>query len=310
MKKEAINRMFDTDFKIPSNWKEGIAFDQNPYPSILVDVTARCNMQCKFCYYPNHDQADMTTDQFQHLCRSLPFPVLIKLAGGEPTLHPQLPEFIQAAVEHQHRIYICSNGMKYRDPSFMQSLEPLKYLPAGFGLGLSMDGGTKNAKAYETITGRDCLNDKLEAFEALVEHGHSRVSLTAIIVRGFNEDVIPQLIELAKKNPSTVGYLHFRNAGKVGAFVETEPYTIEEIKELTASHFSEKEFAPACLGEVYCPAETGRTCCYRFRPTRRLQISLIEFVSDRATQCPKRGRVVLGEDRIFPLFHSIRDEMV
>ena len=309
MKKESINRMFDTDFKIPAHWRKGIPFNQNPYPSILVDVTARCNMQCKFCYYPNHDHADMTVDQFQHLCRSLPSPTIIKLAGGEPTLHPQLPEFIRAAVEHQHRIYICSNGMKYRDPAFMKSLEPLKALPSDFGLGLSMDGGTENANAYETITGRDCLSDKLEAFESLVKHSCSRVSLTAIIVRGFNEDVIPQLIDLAKKDPNIVRYIHFRNAGKVGAFVETEPYTIEELKGLTASHFSEKEFAPACLGEVYCPVETGRTCCYRFRPTRRLQISLIEFVSDQAAQCPKRGRVMLGEDRIFPLFHSIRDEM-
>ncbi|MBI9020573.1 MAG: radical SAM protein [Verrucomicrobia bacterium] len=309
MKKSALNRMVDIHFEIPTDWKNGVPFDQNPYPSVLVDITSRCNMRCKFCYYPEQDQADISLERFRHLCGALPFPVLMKLAGGEPTLHPQLPEIIQIAVEHKHRIYVCSNGMKYRDPDFMESLQPLKKLPAGFGLGLSMDGGTENAKAYELITGRDCLNDKLEAFQALAQNSHSKVSLTAIIVRGLNEDVIPQLVDLAKNNPDTVGYLHFRNAGKVGAFVDTEPYSLEEIKALTQPYFSEEEFAQACLGEVHCPPGNGRTCCYRFRPNRRLQISLIEFVSDRAANCPKRGRVVLGEDRIFPLFHSIRNEI-
>ena len=309
MKRGALQRMVDTDFFIPKNWEEGIAFHQNPYPSVLVDVTARCNMQCKFCYFPAHPEPDITVEHFKHLCSSLPAPVLIKLAGGEPTLHPQLTELVRIAIEYKHRIYICSNGLRYCEPGFMQSLEPLKKLSAGFGLGLSMDGGTEHAEAYERITGKDCLKDKLAAFEAIVKHGHSRVSLTAIIVRDFNEDVIGQLTNLAKKYPETVGYLHFRNAGKVGAFTETEPYTIEELKKITSQYFTEEEFAPACMGEIHCPPETGKTCCYRFRPTRKLQISLIEFVSDRAAQCPKRGRVVLGSDRIHPLFHSIRTEM-
>jgi molybdenum cofactor biosynthesis enzyme MoaA len=309
MTHDRINKLFETDYVVPKSWQQGVPYDQNPYPSILVDITARCNMLCNFCYYTDRTVPDMSPVQFEKFCRSLPEPVLIKLAGGEPTLHPKLPEFIRISSAYSHRIYICSNGMRYNDPAFMETLRPLQKNHIPFGLGLSMDGGTKHAEAYRLITGKDCLKDKLDAFKALIAYGHNRVSLTAIIIRGFNEDVIPQLIELAKQHPRTVGYLHFRNAGRFGAFVETEPYSIEELKEITARYFTPKEFAPACIGEVHCPPETGRTCCFRFRPTRRLQISLIEFASERSAQCPKRGRVILGDERVYPLFHSIRNEM-
>jgi len=306
---DRINKLFETDFVVPESWQQGVAYEQNPYPSILVDITARCNMRCNFCYYTDRTVPDMSLAQFERFCGSLPEPVLIKLAGGEPTLHPQLPEFIRIATSWRHRIYACSNGIRYNDPAFMASLRPLQQDHIPFGLGLSMDGGTEHAEAYRLITGKDCLQDKLKAFQALEANGHTRVSLTAIIVRGFNEDVIPQLLELAKRHPKTVGYLHFRNAGRFGAFVDTEPYVMEELKAITARHFTPGEFAPAGVGEVHCPPESGRTCCYRFRPTRRLQISLIEFASVRSARCPKRGRVILGDERIYPLFHSIRSEM-
>lgn len=309
MKRTQLNKLFQTDHTIQTSWRKGIPWAQNPYPSVLVDITARCNMTCNYCYYRDRTDEDMSTEQFERLCASLPEPILIKLAGGEPTLHADLPEFIRIAAKYHHRLYICSNGMRYQEASFMNTLRPLQDCGISFGLGLSMDGGTRHTEAYKRIAGRDCIEDKLAAFNALVRYGHSRVSLTAIIVRDFNEDVIPQLIELAQKHPGVVGYLHFRNAGKVGSFIDTEPYTLDELKEITARHFTEKEFAPACVGEVFCPPESGRACCYRFRPTRRLQISLIEFVSDQAAQCPKRGRIVLGDDRIYPLFHSIREEL-
>lgn len=309
MAHDRLNKLFETDYIVPESWKDGVPCDQNPYPSILMDITARCNMRCNFCYYKDRQVDDMPVEQFEWFCKTLPEPVLLKLAGGEPTLHPQLTELIRISQKYGHRLYICSNGMRYKEPDFMESLKPLQEGGLPFGLGLSMDGGTEHAEAYRVIAGRDCLDDKLAAFNALVEYGHARVSLTAIIVRGFNEEVIPQLIELSRQHPKTVGYVHFRNAAKVGSFVETEPYSIEELKELTAPYFTPEEFAPACIGEIHCPPESGRTCCYRFRPTRKLQISLVEFVSDRAAQCPKRGRMVLGDDRVYPLFHSIREEM-
>jgi molybdenum cofactor biosynthesis enzyme MoaA len=188
----------------------------------------------------------------------------------------------------------------------MNSLRELRKSGAAFSLGISMDGGYANRHAYEVINGCDCLQKKLDAFNSLVSNGLGRVCLTAIIVRGLNEDVIPQLITLAKKHSKTVRYIHIRNAGKVGAWLDTEPYSINETKELVRQYFSEEEFRPNCVRELCCPPDSGNECCYRFRPTNRLQISLIEFNSERSTKCPKRGRLINNSCMIQPLFQSMR----
>ena len=247
----------------------------------------------------------MRLEDFKTLCSTLPSPVLMKLSGGEPTLHPQLGKFIKIAHSYGHLVYIISNGLRYREPELLNSLIRIKESGARFSSGISMDGGAANRQAYEVINGGDYLQAKLDAFHALVDSGLTRICLTAVIVRGLNEDVIPQLVELALKHPKTVRYIHIRNAGNVGRFDETESYNIYDLKKMTSALFTEEKFKEGCVGEIHCPPESGRDCCYRFRPTPRLQISLLEFFSEKAAHCPKRGRVKVGSDKIEPLFFSM-----
>ncbi len=280
-------------------------FINNPFQSLVVDVTNRCNMACGYCYNPERLPVDMPLEDFERLCSTLPSPVLMKLSGGEPTLHPDLPRFIKIAHSYGHLVYIISNGLRYNEPEFLDSLVKIKQSGARFSSGISMDGGYANRRAYEVINSGDYLQEKLNAFQALVDSGLTRICLSAIIVRGFNEDVIPQLVELALKNPKAVRYIHIRNAGNVGRWEETEPYKIDDIKRMTRDLFTEEQFEQRCVAELHCSPTSGRDCCYRFRPTPRLQISLLEFFTKQASLCPKRGRVKVGSDRIEPLFLSM-----
>ena len=72
--------------------------------------------------------------------------------------------------------------------------------------------------------------------------------------------------------------------------------------------FSNEALRPRCIGEVHCPPDSGRKCCYRFRPTPRLQVSIVDFVSPESVECPKRGRLRNGQDRIEPCFRSIAED--
>jgi len=281
------------------------AIDENPFTSLLVDITDRCNMSCRFCYHSQSDRPDMSLSAFEDLCARLPFPVALKLAGGEPTLHPALEEFIHTGVRHGHTVYVASNGLRYAEPDFVSILVKIRDSGTHFCLGLSMDGGWRNRRAYRAINGTDCLATKRAAFAALVNHKPGRVCLTAMVIRNLNEDVIPQILALANKHPDVVRYVHFRNAVSLGGALSSAPYTIKELKDLVGRYFTPIQMQPACLGEPHCPPESGRTCCCRFRPTPRLQVSLIEFVSPRSVWCPQRGRLVLGEDRIRPCFASM-----
>ncbi|MCE5195158.1 MAG: radical SAM protein [Nitrospiraceae bacterium] len=293
-----------SDIKTNNNLLE-YSFKENPFESLYVDITKRCNMECSYCFNPERSPEDMPLKDFELLCSSLPFPVMIKLSGGEPTLHPEFPEFIKTAFKYGHRIYVISNGLRYTEPGFLDILMKIKRSGVRFSIGISMDGGYANRHAYEMINGRDCMQLKLDSFKAMVNSGLGRMSLTAIILRGLNEDVIPQLIELALKNDRSIRYVHFRNAGNVGRHKETKPYSIEELKDMTRVLFNEHQFQQRCIGESHCSLETGRNCCYRFRPTDRLQISLLEFYTEKAFLCHKRGRIKVGSRKIEPLFFSM-----
>lgn len=276
--------------------------EENPFVSLGVDLTYRCNMNCTYCYNPIRSFADMDLSYFEEVCRRLPNYVQFKFLGGEPTLHPDFMGFILAARSRKHEVTILSNGKRYTEPDFVKALADLD---ARFILGLSLDGGASRDDVYYRINNEHCLHWKMKALETLDKHFPGRVELSAIIVRGLNEEVVPELLQLANRYPRVVRYIHFRVAAEVGRWAKTAPYTLEELKEIVRPHFTEEQFQPQCLWEIHCPPGQGCEACYRFRPTPRLQISLIEFATPRAASCHKRGKLVDREFRVQPFFENI-----
>jgi molybdenum cofactor biosynthesis enzyme MoaA len=276
--------------------------EENPFESLGVDLTYRCNMSCTFCYNPLRSLADMELSYFEEVCRRLPRYVHFKFLGGEPTLHPDLLGFIRAARSRRHEVTILSNGRRFTDPDFVRALADLD---ARFILGLSLDGGASRDDVYSRINNERCLRWKMQALETLDRHFPGRVEISAIIVRGLNEDVVPQLLELAERHRRIVRYIHFRTAAKAGRWDETIPYTLEELREIVRPHFTAERFRPQCLWETHCPPEQGCGACYRFRPTARLQVSLVEFATPRAASCPKRGKLVDRRFLVQSFFENI-----
>ena len=68
--------------------------EENPFESLGVDLTYRCNMSCTYCYNPIRSLADMDLSYFEEVCRRLPGCVPFKFLGGKPTLHPDFMGFI------------------------------------------------------------------------------------------------------------------------------------------------------------------------------------------------------------------------
>jgi molybdenum cofactor biosynthesis enzyme MoaA len=275
--------------------------EENPFVSLGVDLTYRCNMNCTYCYNPIRSFADMDLAYFEEVCRRLPRYVQFKFLGGEPTLHPDFMDFIRTARRHKHEVTVLSNGRRYTEPGFVEALADLD---ERFILGLSLDGGASRDDVYCRINNEHCLRWKMEALETLEKHFPGRVELSAIIVRGLNEDVIPELLQLADRY-RVVRYIHFRVAAKAGRWAETEPYTLEGLKEIVRPYFTEEQFQPRCLWEIHCEPGQGCGGCYRFRPTSRLQISLIEFATPRVASCFQRGQLVDREFRVQSFFEKI-----
>ncbi len=276
--------------------------EENPFESLAADLTYRCNMECRYCYNPVRSFPDMELDYFEEACRRLPAPVTFKFLGGEPTLHPDLFEFMRAAARHGHQIIILSNGMRYTEIDFVKALADLD-IP--YCLGISLDGGHSRRDVYRAINNSDCLEWKMRALDTLEKHWSGRLCISAIIVRDLNEGVIPELLEIAERYRRIVRYIHIRTAGRAGRYDETTPYALEELKELVCADFTDEQFSPRCVWEIHCPPETGCGGCYRFRPSHRLQISLIETITPRALTCHKRGKLIDREFVVQSMFENI-----
>jgi molybdenum cofactor biosynthesis enzyme MoaA len=274
----------------------------NPYENIYVDLTYRCNMRCNYCYNPDRTTKDMDIGYFEEVCRRLPGPVSFRFVGGEPTLHPELINFIITAKKHGHHVSVVSNGLNFNNDSFM---ERLGSLDVAFATAITMNGGYSRRDAYIAIDNKDCLEEKLSALENLRKFNIGRVTIACIVVRGINESVIGELIDLASNYSGIVRYIHFRTAAKVGRWTDTDPYTMPELKELVRPHFTLSEFLPQCLNEISCQPDSGMDCCYRFRPTRRLQVSLIEFATGKSASCKKRGQLLFEGFIVQPYFANM-----
>lgn len=93
------------------------------YPqSFAIELTHRCNLECKYCYGDYKRSSGLFLD----------FPVIvdifnemkdngvitIELTGGEPLLHPNFKEILLLALKSFSRVNILSNGVLFTDDIF------------------------------------------------------------------------------------------------------------------------------------------------------------------------------------------------
>ena len=123
------------------------------YAGHLIDVTTRCNLSCKYCYFAVGNE-DVPTAEVVNECMVNSGPFI--LTGGEPTLRPDLPEIIQKC-SCIGPTYFLTNGTGLLDPDYLMACNEHVFKYNGFsGIGLS----------YHAEFGRfDEVMDTLRAYE-------------------------------------------------------------------------------------------------------------------------------------------------
>ena len=82
-----------------------------------ISITLRCNLSCKYCFASGaHEQsslADMSIDTFRQALAFLERSHIgeIRLLGGEPSIHPLFPFFIEEALKTNRPIHLFTNGI-------------------------------------------------------------------------------------------------------------------------------------------------------------------------------------------------------
>ena len=186
--------------------------EENPFETVMVDVTHRCQMACANCYVPNRDIPDMDIARLEACLAALPERVNLRLIGAEPTMRRDLPEIVSMARRRGHRVVLSTNGLRLARRSYVQELRDagLRHVYISFN-------GADNDDWYEAIDGMRCARKKMAAVENIVGL-RMTVNTGTILVRGLNEEAIARVHRFVTGLEPRTAVLRFKNVGAVGRY--------------------------------------------------------------------------------------------
>jgi uncharacterized radical SAM superfamily Fe-S cluster-containing enzyme len=165
----------------------------------VITITSSCNLDCPICYVYNKNENAffMGREEFgqilSHLVQgSLGGTLeLLNLTGGEPTLHPELLDFLaMARAAGIHRVSLCTNGIKLaRDEALVAKLAEL-----GARIALSFDSFEEEADYV--LQGAHLVELKLRCLE-LLEKYDVDTTLIPVMTRGVNEAEVGRILQFA-----------------------------------------------------------------------------------------------------------------
>ena len=214
----------------------------------IIEVNTACNLNCPVCFANagigfsiTLAQAEGMLDRFIEIEGD---PEVIQFSGGEPTIHPQLLDMIQAAQDRGVRqVMVNTNGVRIaRDDKFLESLARLKPV-----IYFQFDGLRR--ETYRTIRGEDLLDTKLKALDRMHQAGLDAV-IVAAIEHGVNVDEVGALLEFGLDHPAVRGAV-FQPVTHVGRHIDFDPMqrvtipdVIHGIVEQTKGRFVLEDFVP------------------------------------------------------------------
>jgi len=245
--------------------ERGCPFDCGPCASHqqkvylpVIPITSACNLDCPICYTVNRNEGAhrLNREQLQAILERLahdhPGLDIINFTGGEPTLHPELPELLeQCHAAGISRLTISTNGLRLLDEAYLQRLAALD---ARIVLSLdSFDPATDQA-----LLGANTVKAKLAVLDLLEKHDVATTILPAVAL-GLNDREVPALLDLVLTRPNIrsleLHTLAFTGQGGVG-FDRRARITIPDLHRIidaaTGGRIRAHDFVPSPLAHPHC----------------------------------------------------------
>jgi len=225
---------------------------------VLLNVTDRCNLQCRFCLA---DQDNNSADPpLEEILLSLPKIVekgksLVQLSGGEPTMRDDLPHIVRAIKEAgAGYVQLNSNGIRLgEDKEYVKELAQ-----AGLSFVFMQFDGT-NDTINLSLRGKGLLKIKQQAIDNCAEYNIG-VTLVPTLVRSVNTENIGELVRYAISQSPKVRGIHFQPVSYFGRIPEkpsgqdriTLDELIHEIECQTTGLVKSEDLLPSCCDHPLC----------------------------------------------------------
>lgn len=219
--------VYNTPVKWGCPYDCGLCTDHEQHSCLtLVEVTDACNLECPICYagsgparqtYRSLAEVEGMLDA---VVRNEGEPDVVQISGGEPTIHPQFFEILDAAKRRPIKhLMVNTNGIRIaNEPGFAERLA--SYMP-GFEVYLQFDSLREGP--LKELRGVDLRAVRRNALERLNALGIS-TNLVVVVKRGSNDDELGEIIDFALKQPCVRG-ITFQPIQAAGRLEEFDPAT-------------------------------------------------------------------------------------
>ncbi|MCE5202531.1 MAG: GTP 3',8-cyclase MoaA [Synergistaceae bacterium] len=177
---------------------------------VRISVTDRCNFRCTYCMPPEGVKCLAHSDIMRYEEISLLCGALwdlgvrkFRFTGGEPLVRKDLVPFLTKLTEQLPgiKIALTTNGSLLGQ--YAESLAEIKL----HSLNISLD--TLNAEKFASITRLGSLDAVIEGIRAASKAGIRNIKLNAVLIRGFNDGEIGDLLRFSKEEGLLLRIIEF-----------------------------------------------------------------------------------------------------
>ncbi len=228
---------FNTPIKYGCPYDCGLCPDHEQHSCLtLIEVTDKCNLTCPVCYSESSPRRgphrDLKQIEFMLDCvvRNEGEPDVVQISGGEPTIHPEFFQILDAAKQRPIKhLMVNTNGLKIaQSEEFCDRLAG--YMPS-FEIYLQFD--SLRASSLRDLRGEDLTETRQKALDRLNERNIS-TTLVVTLKKGLNDDEIGSIIDYALKQKCVRGvtFQPVQIAGRLDHFdPATDRLTLAEVRQ-------------------------------------------------------------------------------
>jgi GTP 3',8-cyclase len=209
-----------------------------PLRNLRVSVTDRCNLRCAYCM-PEREYAWLPRDdilRFEEIGRLVEvFADLgvdrVRLTGGEPLVRKDLPELVRilAGSSRLRDLALTTNGVLLSDCARALRDAGLHRVT------VSLD--TLRPERFVELTRSDALPRVLAGIEAAAAAGFSSLKIDTVVLRGTNDDELPDLLEAGKAWGAEVRFIEYMDVGGATRWTRERVVSRPEILEALARRY-------------------------------------------------------------------------
>ena len=202
-----------------------------PGKMAAIIFTGGCNFRCHFCHNPGLvTELDKTPiypweEVTKFLDKKVGWIDAIMITGGEPTIHPELPKFLEMIKEKGYLVGLATNGT---NPKMLKELVEKKIIDK-----INMDvKSTPSKYSLATNSREENLENVKKSIDFLLKNKVDYEFKITVVPEIVNKEDIPQIGNLIK-GAKKVTLQQFRPLKTLDKTYESKvPYREEEIKEM------------------------------------------------------------------------------